>query len=211
MYKDRASQFVGRLKWPGLKVNERGWEIDEFDYANPLYVVLEQDDGLHAASMRLLPITGQNLLNSHFQHLTFSETFRTPDVWECSRFLVSSRASRCAAAGLFVAAGELFVQQTVRTILGLFDQRMLRVYRALKVQPKVICSAGIGQSWLGVGAWHMSYEVWLASMKSLEVDRRQSYSWYLDCSSEIDYFRNRTSNPTSSPVAVDQCLSVSGS
>ena len=38
MFRDRASQFKTRLKWQ-VDVDENGFERDEYDALNPLYVM----------------------------------------------------------------------------------------------------------------------------------------------------------------------------
>ena len=46
MFKDRAEQFKSRLGWE-VNVDENGYEIDEYDAMNPLYVIFEMPDGSH--------------------------------------------------------------------------------------------------------------------------------------------------------------------
>ena len=46
MFQDRADQFKTRLGWD-VTVNEDGFECDEYDDLNPLYVIYQQADGSH--------------------------------------------------------------------------------------------------------------------------------------------------------------------
>ena len=46
MFRDRASQFKTRLKWQ-VDVDENGFERDEYDALNPLYLILENNLGRH--------------------------------------------------------------------------------------------------------------------------------------------------------------------
>ena len=46
MHRDRAIQFRDRLKWD-VNVDENGWERDEYDDLNPLYVIWENERGEH--------------------------------------------------------------------------------------------------------------------------------------------------------------------
>ena len=57
MFRDRADQFKTRLGW-AVTVDEAGFERDEYDAEDPLYVIWEEADGTHGGSMRLLPTTG---------------------------------------------------------------------------------------------------------------------------------------------------------
>ncbi len=64
MFQDRACQFSERLKWP-VDVDVLGFERDEYDAANPLYVIHQRGDGMHGGSMRFLPTTGPVMVNCH--------------------------------------------------------------------------------------------------------------------------------------------------
>jgi acyl homoserine lactone synthase len=56
MFRDRADQFSERLGWE-VSVDENGFEKDQYDALNPLYVIWEMPDGSHGGSMRFLPTT----------------------------------------------------------------------------------------------------------------------------------------------------------
>ena len=60
MYRDRADQFKTRLGWD-VSVSNDGFERDEYDELNPLYVICEGADGGHLGSMRFLPTVGPNM------------------------------------------------------------------------------------------------------------------------------------------------------
>ena len=60
MFRDRATQFKTRLKWD-VTVDAQGFEKDEYDALDPLYVIWENQAGRHAGSMRLLPSTGRTM------------------------------------------------------------------------------------------------------------------------------------------------------
>jgi len=49
MFKDRADQFKTRLGWD-VTVDAQGYERDEYDALNPLYVIWENADGSHGGS-----------------------------------------------------------------------------------------------------------------------------------------------------------------
>ena len=44
MFRDRAEQFHARLGWE-VTVDARGWERDDYDALDPLYVIWEAPDG----------------------------------------------------------------------------------------------------------------------------------------------------------------------
>lgn len=66
MFRDRADQFKKRLGWD-VSIDENGFERDQYDALNPLYVIWEKADGSHGGSMRFLPTTGRTMINEHLR------------------------------------------------------------------------------------------------------------------------------------------------
>ncbi len=58
MFQDRAEQFSHRLGWD-VSVDEKGFERDEYDDMNPLYVIWEQADGRHGGLCAFYPRSGK--------------------------------------------------------------------------------------------------------------------------------------------------------
>jgi acyl homoserine lactone synthase len=177
MFRDRADQFSRRLGWE-VRVNERGEEKDQYDLLNPLYVIWELDDGSHGGSMRFLPTVGRTMVNEHFSHLTDGVKIESPLIWECTRFCISPRADRRAAAALVLGGGELMDYFHLSHYCGVFDPRMERIYRLYHVQPDVIGSSGEGKDRIGVGLWEMKPEAWAPTLKRLGIDRNTSQRWF---------------------------------
>ena len=65
MFRDRAAQFKDRLDWD-VTVDENGWEVDEYDRLNPLYIIWENAEGRHGGSVRIMPTVGRTMTNEHF-------------------------------------------------------------------------------------------------------------------------------------------------
>lgn len=85
----RYAVFVEKLRWP-LPV-AGGVESDEFDNADTLYVIAIGQRGEVTGCGRLLPTSGPYLLASVFPRLMGNAALpRAPDVWELSRFAISS-------------------------------------------------------------------------------------------------------------------------
>lgn len=57
MFSDRADQFKTRLGW-NVMLEDNGYERDEYDSDNPLYVIYQKADGTHGGSIQLLPSKG---------------------------------------------------------------------------------------------------------------------------------------------------------
>ncbi|MEM6727857.1 MAG: acyl-homoserine-lactone synthase [Pseudomonadota bacterium] len=153
MHEDRACQFRDRLGWD-VEVDARGWEIDEYDALNPLYVIWERPDGSHGGSMRLLPTTGQTMVNDHFTHLTDGVRITSPRVWECTRFCLAKGAAPTTAAALMLAGGEILQGFGLLSYVGVFDARMVRIYARIGSSPEVLGSEGLGREKISVGLWH---------------------------------------------------------
>ncbi|MFD0978169.1 acyl-homoserine-lactone synthase [Tropicimonas aquimaris] len=177
MFQDRAEQFSRRL---GLEVNvnEDGEERDQYDVLNPLYVIWELEDGTHGGSMRFLPTVGRTMINEHFSHLMDGVKIESPLIWECTRFCISPRADRRAAAALVLGGGELMDNFKLEHFCGVFDPRMERIYRLYHVDPDVIGSAGEGKDRIGVGLWEMKPDAWAPTLGRLRIDRDTSLRWF---------------------------------
>ncbi|SPH20257.1 Acyl-homoserine-lactone synthase [Ascidiaceihabitans donghaensis] len=153
MFRDRADQFKTRLGWE-VSVDEHGFEKDQYDELNPLYVIWENADGSHGGSMRFLPTTGRTMVNEHFSHVIGGGEVRSPLIWECTRFCLSRTASSRMAALLVVACGEVMHHFNVEHFVGVFDARMVRIYRMLGASPDVLGRDGAGRDQVSVGLWH---------------------------------------------------------
>jgi len=160
MFRDRAQQFKERLKWE-VSVDSTGYEIDQYDTENPMYVIWEMEDGTHGGSMRLLPTTGDTMVNDHFLHLTDGVRIESPLIWECTRFCLSPRHTEHAArvAGALLAAGcEIGLQFGLTDSVGVFDARMVRIYRRIGWEPTVLGTSDEGKDSISVGLWEVSEE-----------------------------------------------------
>ena len=152
MFRDRADQFRTRLGWE-VTVDAQGFERDEYDDLNPLYVIWQKPNGLHGGSMRFLPTTGRTMVNEHFPHLTDGVEIRSPLIWECTRFCLSRDADTRVAGALMMGAGEILRGFGLTHLLGVFDARMVRIYRAIGASPDVLGSTGDGRERISVGLW----------------------------------------------------------
>ncbi|MEL6609690.1 MAG: acyl-homoserine-lactone synthase [Pseudomonadota bacterium] len=152
MHMDRAWQFHERLGWD-VSVDARGWEVDEYDALNPLYVIWENPDGSHGGSMRLLPTTGRTMVNDHFSHLTDGVRIESPRIWECTRFCLSPTSKPTTAAALMLAGGEVLQGFDLMSYVGVFDARMVRIYSRIGSSPEVLGAEGTGRAKISVGLW----------------------------------------------------------
>jgi acyl homoserine lactone synthase len=177
MFRDRATQFRARLGWD-VSVDTQGHERDEYDAMNPLYAIWQNADGTHGGSMRFLPTTGDTMVNDHFGHLTDGVRIESPFIWECTRFCLSPEAGPRVSAALMLAGLELGLGQGLDHAVGVFDARMVRIYRALGWEPEVLGTQGTGRDAISVGLWEFAprYRAALLARAGLTAD--QVAQWY---------------------------------
>lgn len=152
MFRDRATQFRDRLGWD-VTVNADGHERDDYDDLDPLYVIWETAPGRHGGSMRFLPTTGRTMVNDHFLHLTDGVAIQSPFIWECTRFCLAPGANGRIPAALMAGGADLMRTFDITHFVGVFDQRMKRIYRAIGASPEVLGEAGAGRDRIAVGLW----------------------------------------------------------
>lgn len=177
MFRDRADQFQTRLGWD-VTVDENGEERDHYDDLNPLYVIWEEADGSHGGSMRFLPTTGPVMINDVFGHLTGGAPISSPLIWECTRFCLSRQAGPKVAAALMLAGGEIMTNMGVRHFAGVFDARMVRIYRAIGSSPEVLGSEGTGRDQISVGLWEFTPEARLRVAERAGISPELSRMWF---------------------------------
>lgn len=153
MFRDRAVQFSKRLEWP-VQVDAQGFERDQYDALNPIYIVAVKKDGTHEGSLRLLPMTGRTMISEHFKSAIQGYTLTNQGTWECTRFCLSPSASSKTTATLLTGVGHLMRELDIRSVVAVFDKVMLRVYRASGVAPEVLGQTQISGTTVMAGRWH---------------------------------------------------------
>jgi len=177
MFADRAEQFRHRLNWK-VAVDDAGHERDEYDAINPLYVIWQRADGGHGGSMRFLPTTGQTMVNDHFTDLTDGVSIRHPLVWECTRFCVGARAEPRVAAALMLGGLEVGLGFHLSDAVGVFDARMVRIYRRLGWEPTVLGASGAGRDAISVGLWAYHADLRPGLLRRAGVSAELSRLWF---------------------------------
>ncbi|MCL4168871.1 UNVERIFIED_CONTAM: hypothetical protein GTU68_020378 [Idotea baltica] len=152
MFRDRATQFRDRLGWD-VAVDAQGYERDEYDAHDPLYVIWQRPDGRHGGSMRFLPTMGQTMVNDHFKDLMQGDEIHSPFIWESTRFCLAPSGDSRVAAALMLGGGEVMRGFGVTQFVGVFDARMVRVYRMIGASPDILGSRGTGREKISVGLW----------------------------------------------------------
>jgi N-acyl-L-homoserine lactone synthetase len=177
MFRDRAEQFRERLGW-GVNVDANGYETDQYDLLNPLYVIWEMPDGSHGGSMRFLPTIGRCMVNEHFTHVLGGGTVTSPLIWECTRFCLSQSAPPHVAAALMLGGGEIMEGFGVEHFVGVFDRRMVRIYRMIGASPEVLGSVGEGREQISVGLWAFSPDAQARVARKAGIRPEQCRAWF---------------------------------
>lgn len=176
MFQDRADQFKTRLGWE-VDVDVSGQERDAYDAMNPLYVIWEAPDGSHGGSMRFLPTTGPAMVNDHFAHI-LTGPVRSPLIWETTRFCLKRGAGAHVAAALMLGGGEIMQGFGIKHFVGVFDARMVRVYRRIGATPEVLGTQGDGRAQISVGLWNFSEQAHALVCSRAGVSPEQSRFWF---------------------------------
>ncbi|WP_377508662.1 acyl-homoserine-lactone synthase [Octadecabacter sp. R77987] len=177
MFRDRADQFARRLGWD-VQVDELGWERDDYDALNPLYVIWQRPDGTHGGSMRFLPTTGQTMVRDHFGNLTVGADITSPLIWECTRFCLARGAAPQVAGALMLAGGELMRGFSLTHFVGVFDARMVRIYRMIGSSPTVLGSSGKGRDQISVGLWEYAPDARMRVLRRAGISSALSEHWF---------------------------------
>jgi len=138
MHRLRKRVFHDLLGWE-VQVQE-AWEIDEYDRANPLYVLSYDEKGKLRGSLRLLPTLGPNMLDDTFPILLGDgPEIRSAAVWESSRFCIDPEISQdrasnqvtIAAAELMCGVGELGLASGLSHIVTVTDVFLERMFKRM--------------------------------------------------------------------------------
>ncbi|MCU9847367.1 autoinducer synthase [Defluviimonas sp. WL0024] len=177
MFADRAKQFRERLGW-AVRVDAQGFERDEYDALNPTYVLWQRPDGRHGGSMRFMPTLGRCMVNEHFSALAGGRRFAHPKVWECTRFCLGEQAPAMVSAALMLGGAQLGVGLGLSRAVGVFDARMVRIYRLLGWQPTVLGSTGEGSDAISLGLWEFSEEVRRRVARKAGIAPELAQAWF---------------------------------
>lgn len=90
MFADRKRLFVDLFGW-NVPVVDGQYEMDQFDNADTIYIVVADDDGGHAASVRLFPSTRPHMLGTLFPHLCPLGVPVDQATWESTRLCLPQR------------------------------------------------------------------------------------------------------------------------
>lgn len=90
MFADRKHLFVDFLRWD-VPVVDGVYEIDQFDTADAVYIIVAGEAGTHEASLRLLPTAKPHMLGTIFSDLCPLGVPAGEAIWESTRLCLPRR------------------------------------------------------------------------------------------------------------------------
>ena len=138
MFRNRAYTFQARLGWQ-VEV-ENGLERDNFDDANPLYLVsVDPKTNEYQGSLRLLQTVGPNMLRDVFPCLLHpGDIVESATIWEssriCAKFMLGDNRNAAGANRVFgellCGIGEVSMLAGLTQIVSVFDARIYQLLRS---------------------------------------------------------------------------------
>lgn len=90
MFADRKRLFVDLFGWD-VPVVDGQYEMDQFDTAEAVYLIIADAAGGHAASLRLMPTNRPHMIGTIFQHLCPAGIPAGDTIWESTRLCLPQR------------------------------------------------------------------------------------------------------------------------
>lgn len=144
-YELRKRVFCDHLKW--VKPKPFDLEHDEFDESYNLYVLcLDDASGLVTGGVRLMPTTAPTLMHSVWSDLLPEpDDFRSPSIWEATRFCVEPASSTRKASlanrttlGLTLAVIDFAQANGISHIIAVCEARFFDMTNAYAGNAEII-------------------------------------------------------------------------
>lgn len=178
MFAHRTEQFVNRLGWD-LAQDDTGFEKDEYDDPSSYYLIWKSLDDAHLGSMRIRPSYAPIMVNDHFLE-SIGTPIRDAKIWETTRFCLAPelrRGSARVSAALMQGGCAFALMNGIEATIGVFDQKMLRIYKSLGFAPEVLGWLDDPSGRIGAGIWRFSEEIGLNMERASGVSFAQIKLW----------------------------------
>ena len=119
------------------------------------------------------------MVHEHFLSLTDGVRIESPFIWECTRFCLAPQAPRETAAKLMLGAAEMGLASGLSHAVGVFDARMVGVYRRLGWSPVILGTEGDGRDAISVGLWAFTTDILPVLREKAGVSARDSQGWMI--------------------------------
>lgn len=155
MFCDRAAQFRSRLKW-NVCVDDSGRERDQYDNASSIYIVASSHDNPHVGSIRLRPTEGATMVRDIFGASLPVNWKPDPHTWEATRLCVDPQFGHGGICLVLAGCAATMQYLGVKKLIGIFNRKMLRVYRRMVLEPEVLGSCPSPEEEVFAGTWTFS-------------------------------------------------------
>ncbi len=118
------------------------------------------------------------MINEVFGDLNGGKPICSPLIWEVTRFCLSRNAGPHTVGAIMLSGGEMMEGFGLTHIAGVFDARMIRIYRLIGSSPEVLGTQGSGQDRISVGLWPYSADDCNRVAKRAGVPRELSRLWF---------------------------------
>jgi len=129
MFEARKQVFVDLLKWD-VPVLQGRYEVDQFDDAHAVYLIVTGAQGQHLGSARLLKTVRPHILDTLFATLSASPPPRGDDVLEITRFCLgrnqSARERLVTRNALVTALAGYALEHGIATYTGVAELAWLQ-------------------------------------------------------------------------------------
>ena len=151
---DRKKVFIDRLRWD-LSSTVDGFEVDEYDNSNATYLIICDEYGRHAASLRIIPTLAPTMLFDYFGELSRGIP-RSLLTWEVTRFVTSPNSSSLQAAARLMWVGYRFAMRAgVEKILSVTEKRIALQMRACGSRPAKLNTAKYKTETVSLCDWNV--------------------------------------------------------
>lgn len=158
MFSDRATQFGVRLL-SKVKIDENGFEKDQYDSLDPVYVVVADDNLQHKASMRLLKMSGRTMFVEEFGNILPRDFSPGENDVEFSRFCTSPNSTKeeitLARTKLMQLCLLFGLDQEIEHAYGVFSPPMYKIFKELGWEPEILTERSNKKSTYKLGKWKL--------------------------------------------------------
>lgn len=151
MFADRKRLFVDLFGWDVPIVDDH-YEMDEFDGSDTIYLIADEGEGRHAASIRLFPTSRPHMLDTLFPHLCPLGVPSGETIWESTRLCLPQRhgadGRRALRNALFSAMVDVALERGIEHYTGIipdpFRKEVLAMgWQAEPLGPSVRIEGGL--------------------------------------------------------------------
>ncbi|HXT07863.1 MAG TPA: acyl-homoserine-lactone synthase [Roseiarcus sp.] len=165
MFRQRKLVFHDQKQWDVKLVDEQ-YEIDEYDRDDTCYLISLDRRREVVGSLRLISTATPHMMSGPFRTMFPDVDFRSPLIWEVTRFVVlgdhSVQANQIstAACELLLGACQFGLRNGVRHMTSVYESGMLRLYRRCGLpNPELARHRTEKHGSISVGLWEVCEEL----------------------------------------------------